>query len=333
MSLDRLINPTRRQLLQASAAAALVGAGPRAQAQAWPGRPITLVNPYPAGGGLDPVARLMALELGKRLGTPMVVENRTGAAGMVGAAAVVKAKPDGFTLLIGTASEIVINQHLFDKVAFDSQKDLLPISMVVRLPFVLVAHPSLPANNVRELLDYSRKNPGKLSYASAGNGSLQHLSGELFKSMSNTFMVHIPYRGVAPAVADLVAGQLPLAFAGLPTVLPHIRAGRLKALGMTSAARVPQAPEIATIAEQGLAGFQVMQWFAMFAPAATPPEIVERLQREVANVLNHPEIRANLSAQGAEPSPSSAQALADFVKLESAQYGRLIKSAKIKGDA
>ncbi len=323
----------RRHLLHTAAALSLGGLAPAARAQAWPAKPIALINPYAAGGGLDPVARLMALELGKRLNTQIVVENRTGAAGMIGANAVAKAKPDGYTLLISTASEIVLNQHLFDNVAFDSQKDLMPISLVVRLPFVLVAHPGLPANNVKELLDYSRKNPGKLSYASAGNGSLQHLAGELFKNMSKTFMVHIPYRGVAPAMSDVLAGQLPLAFVGLPTALPHIKSGRLKALGVTSSTRMPQAPEIATIQEQNLPGYQVMQWFAMFAPAGTPADIVERLSREVNNVLNSAEVKANLSSQGADPSPSSPQILADYVRRQSEQYGRLIRAAKIKADA
>jgi tripartite-type tricarboxylate transporter receptor subunit TctC len=319
--------------VQIAGSAALAGLPILAKAQAWPSKPISLINPYAPGGGLDPVARLMALELGKRLGQQMVVENRTGAGGMIGANAAAKAKNDGYTLLISTASEIAINQHLTaNKSSFDSLKDLIPISMVVRLPFVLVAHPSAPYNNVKELIDYAKKNPAKISYASAGSGTIQHLAGELFKSLSKTFMVHIPYRGVAPATADVLAGTVPIAFAGFPTVIQQIKAGRLKALGVTSGARMPQAPEIPTIQET-LLGFQLVQWFAMWAPAGTPADVMERLNKEVNAVLTDATVRNTLLGQGAEPIPGTAKALGDFAATQSEQYKRLIKTMGIKADA
>jgi tripartite-type tricarboxylate transporter receptor subunit TctC len=327
------ISLSRRHWINAAGAAALASSLPCALAQSWPAKPITLVNPYAPGGGLDPVARLMAQELSKRLGQQMVVENRTGAGGMIGANAVAKAAKDGYTLLISTASEIAINQHLTqNKPQFDSLKDLAPISLVVRLPFVLIAHPSAPYNNVKELIDFAKKNPGKVSYASAGNGTIQHLAGELFKSLSKTFMVHIPYRGVAPATADVLAGTVPLAFAGFPTVIQQIKAGRLKALGVTSAARMQQAPEIPTV-QESLLGFQLAQWFAMWAPAGTPPEVMERMNREVNAVLSDATVRNTLMGQGAEPIPGSAQTLGEFAALQSQQFQRLIKVMNIKADA
>jgi tripartite-type tricarboxylate transporter receptor subunit TctC len=323
---------SRRRIVAAGVSAAGAANAPAARSQSWPARNLVLVNPYAPGGGVDPVARLFATKLSERLGQPVVVENRTGAAGAVGANSVAKARPDGYTLLMSAASEITVAPHLLPNVPYKPDRDLQPIAQIVRLPLLLVAHPSLPVASASELVAYLKKNPAKVNFASAGSGSVQHLAMEMVKSMTNTYAVHIPYRGVAPAVADVLAGQVQMTFAGFPTAIQHVKAGRLKALGVSSFGRMAQAPEIPTINEQGLPGYNVIQWFGFFAPAGTPPDIVERLNREANTILAMPDVKTNLASQGAEPVGGSGAALAELIKKESAGYARLIKTAKITAD-
>ncbi len=298
----------------------------------WPAKAITMINPHAAGAGVDPVARLVAQKLGERLGQQVVVENRTGAAGMVGTGSVAKARPDGYTLLMSAAGEIVVNQHIYPSVPYDAEKDLAPVSVVVKLPMVLVAHPTAPYNTLQEMIAYARQNPGKLNYASGGSGSIQHLAAELLKSVAGVPIVHIPYRGVALAITDVLANQVPVMFAGFPTALQHVKSGKLKALGVTSTARMAQAPTLPTIAEQGYAGYEVVQWFGLFAPAGTPGELVSRLNADLRAVLAMPDVAANLNGQGATPSPTSPDDFSKFIKAESAKYGLLVKATGIKAD-
>lgn len=298
-----------------------------AYGQAYPSRPITMVNPYAAGAGVDPIARLVAQKLADKLGVQVLVENKTGAAGMVGATFVAKAKPDGYTIMMSAAGDIAINQHLYRNMQYNAEKDLAPITQAVRLPFLLVAHPSVPARNMRDLVALAKARPGTYSYASAGNGSLQHLAGALFAGLADIQMVHVPYKAVAPALSDLLGGQVHTLFAGFPAAIPHVKNRKLTALGVTSAKRLGIAADIPTIAEQGMAGFEITQWFGVFAPAQTPPEIVSRLNREFLAVLAMPDVAARLNAQGAEPVGSSPQEFARFIRAEIEKYARVVKQS------
>jgi len=298
-----------------------------AQAQTWPGKPVLMVNPYAAGAGVDPVARLVAQKLSERLGQQVIVENKTGAAGMVGATFVAKAKPDGYTIMMSAAGDIAINQHLYKNMQYNAEKDLAPITQAVRLPFLLVAHPSVPANNVRDLVALAKGKPNAYAYASAGNGSLQHLAGALFTGIADIRMTHVPYKAVAPALADVLGNQVHTLFAGFPAAIPHVKAGKLKGLGVTSAKRLGIAADIPTIAEQGMPGFEVVQWFGVFAPAGTPAEIVQRLHKEIAGVLAMPDVAERLSAQGAEPVGSTPAEFAKFIRAEIDKYGVLVKQS------
>ena len=298
-----------------------------AHAQAYPARPITMVNPYAAGAGVDPIARLVAQKLADKLGVQVLVENKTGAAGMVGATFVAKAKPDGYTIMMSAAGDIAINQHLYRNMQYNAEKDLAPITQAVRLPFLLVVHPSVPARNMRDLVALAKARPGVYSYASAGNGSLQHLAGALFAGLAGVQMVHVPYKAVAPALSDLLGGQVHSLFAGFPAAIPHVRNGKLTALGVTSAKRLGIAADIPTIAEQGMAGFEITQWFGVFAPAHTPPEIVSRLNREFVAVLAMPDVAERLNAQGAEPVGSSPQEFARFIRAEIDKYAQVVKQS------
>ena len=302
-------------------------AGTPALGQAWPSRPILLVNPYAAGAGVDPVARLVAQKLSDRLGQQVIVENKTGAAGMVGATYVAKAKPDGYTIMMSTAGDIAINQHLYRDMQYNAEKDFAPITEAVRLPFLFVAHPSVPAASVRDLVALAKAKPLGYSYASAGNGSLQHLAGALFTDLAGVKMVHVPYKAVAPALTDVLGGQVQTLFAGFPAAIPHVRTGKLRAMGITSAKRLAIASDIPTLAEQGLPGFEVTQWFGVFAPAQTPPDVVARLSREIVAVLALPDVAERLSAQGAEPVASSPQEFAAFIRAEVVKFGKLVKQS------
>ena len=311
----------------------LVGAGAvGAQGtKGYPNRPIRFVVPYPPAGGTDIVARILADPLAAVLGRPIIIENRGGAAGILGTDIVAKSAPDGYTILF-TLSSHTINPKLYDKLPFDVERDFVPISLAALIPQILVANPSLPANNVRELIALAKSEPGKLNYASVGTGSPGHIAGELFKLKTGIDMVHVPYKGGGPAVADTLAGQVQLLFVSLPAALQHVRAGRLKALAVTSDQRSLAAPEVATIAESGVADCVVNSWYGALAPAKTPPGIVAKLQAAFAQVLAQPEVKAKLFLQGAEATASTSAEFEQRIRAELKQWDYVIHEAKIRAE-
>lgn len=313
-------------------AASFVLVHPAATAQEFPIRPVRLVVPFPAGGATDVIARVAAERAGRRLGQAVVIENRPGAGGMIGADAVAKAAPDGYTLLLTTPGVVAINPHLYAKLPFDPLKDLMPVAMLVRVPNLLVVNPGLPARDVPELVRLLRANPGRYTFGSAGNGTTIHLAGELFKSMTNTFVVHIPYRGSAPAVTDLVAGNLSMMFDGLPSVLPHVRAGRLRALAVTSRERSATLPDIPTLHESGLPGYEAASWGAVFAPAGISREVVARLARAFDESMREPEARERVAAQGFDVAAMAPSDMAAMVREEYAKWGAVVRRSGAKLD-
>jgi tripartite-type tricarboxylate transporter receptor subunit TctC len=330
---------SRRHFL-AIAAAVGIAASPLAFAQTapYPGKPIRLIVPYPPGGPLDVAARTLAERVKDSLGT-VIVENRPGAGGNVGVDYVAKQPADGYTLVIGAVATHAINPWLFAKLPYDPIKDFAPITLIAQVPNVLVMTPEtagrLGVDSVPSLIAYMRRNPGKLSYASGGNGSGGHMAGELLKSMAKVSMVHIPYAGAAPAQLGLLAGQTDLMFDNLASAAANIRAGKLRAFAVTTAARSPSFPELPTMAEAGgreLAGFDVTTWFGVFAPAGTPAPVVARLNDELRKALVTPEMRERLKAMGAEPAPTSPEQFAAFIRAELAKYEKVVKFSGAKVD-
>ena len=311
--------------------ACLAGAGMPAYAQDYPTKPIRFVVPYPPGGGTDIIARIVQEKLTQGLGQPIVIENRGGAGGSVGTEVVAKSAPDGYTILF-TLSSHTINP-LLHKLSFDTEKDFAPISLVASLPQIIAAYPPLPVKNMQELIALAKANPGKLNFASAGNGSPSHIAGELLKIKAGIDLVHIPYKGGAPAVADAVAGQVQLLIVSIPGAMSQVKSGRLRAIAVTTQKRSPGAPEIPTVAESaGIPDYEVDSWFAMFAPAKTPPAIVARLQQEIARVVQLPEIREKLLQQGADAVGGSSAELERVVKSELRKWEAVIRQAGIKSD-
>jgi len=309
-----------------------------AQPAAYPSKPIRLIVPYPPGGPLDTAARALADRVKDSLGT-IVVENRAGAGGNIGVDQLAKSAPDGYTIGIGAVATHAINPWLFAKLPYDPIKDFTPITLIAHVPNVLVMPPETAARygiqSVRDLIDYARKNPAKLNYASGGNGSAGHMAGELLKSMARVSIVHIPYAGAAPAQLGLLAGQTELMFDNLASAAPQIRAGKLRAFAVTTAARAASFPDLPTMAEAGgkeLAGFDVSTWFGVFAPAATPPAIVERLSDEFRRALATSEMRERLARMGAEPAPMTPSEFAAFVRKELAKYEKVVKFSGAKVD-
>ncbi len=324
--------PRRRFARLAGLVAALVftGAAPALTDQ-WPTRPIRFVVPYPPGGPLDQVARALAEKLREPLGQPIVVENRPGAGGNIGADLVAKAAPDGYSIMMGAVATHAINPYLYAKMPYDANRDFTPITRVATVPNVLVLNPQtaerLGIRSLRDLIAYARKNPGKLNYGSGGNGSAGHLAGELLEAQAGISMVHIPYGGAAPAQLGLLAGQTDLMFDNLASATPQIRAGKLQAFAVTTPQRSSFFPELPTVAESGLKDFDISTWFGVFAPAGTPRPIVDRLNTEFTRALSAPDIRERLARMGAEPSPMSPEAFADFVRAEQAKYERIVKAS------
>ncbi len=332
-----LFSFSRRRLLAAGAFASLP-LGAAAQA-AWPNRPVRIVVPFAAGGTTDILARALAPELQKALGQPFLVENKPGAGGNTGAADVARAAPDGYTLLMGTVGTHAINAALYSKLPFDPVKDFVPVTLVAAVPNVLVLNPAnaqrYGIDNVAGLIRYAKANPGKLNMASSGNGTSIHLAGELFKSMTGTFMLHLPYGGSGPALIDLLGGNTDLMFDNLPSSIAHIRAGKLKALAVTSATRSPALPDLPTVEEAGgpaLKGFEASSWFGLLAPAGTSMETVNRLQAESARALASPAMRERLLAQGAIASGMTSAEFSRFIAGESAKWARVVKAAGAKVD-
>ena len=333
---------TRRRTLSAllgSLAATAFGTSPsRAIAQApgtaaWPTRPIRLIVPFPPGGTTDIVGRAAAAEFTKAWGQQVVVENRPGAGGNIGSEMVAKSPPDGYTLLVGTVGTHGINPALYGKLPFDPVKDFAPVTLVASVPNVLVVNPSVPANTVKELIALAKSRPGKLNYASSGNGTSIHLSAELFKAQTQTFITHIPYRGSTPALTDLMAGQVDLMFDNLPSALPHIRAGKLRALGVTTRQPSPALPGVPTIAEAGaLSQYEAASWFGLLAPAATPRDIVAKQQQAIAAAMRAGDMRERLASQGAEPVGNTPDEFVRHIEAEIAKWARVVKVSGAKID-
>jgi len=308
-------------------------AAPAVHAQAaFPTKPIRLVVPFPAGGTTDILARAVAQKLTETNGQPVVIDNRPGAGGNIGAELVAKSAPDGYTLLMGTVGTHAINPSLYAKMPYDHQKDFAPVILVAGVPNVLVINPSVPANSVQELIAYGKANPGKLNFASSGSGTSIHLAGELFKTMSGVQMTHVPYKGSAPAIADLLGGQVQIMFDNLPSALPQIKAGKLKALAVTSAQRASALPDVPTIAEAGLPGFEATSWFGLLAPAGTPKEVIAKLNAEVAKWLASPEAREKLAAQGAIAAGKTPEDFTQHIVAETAKWQKVVKESGAKVD-
>jgi tripartite-type tricarboxylate transporter receptor subunit TctC len=323
----------RRTLIAASLSALALGAIVLpAQAQdKWPSKPITYVVPFPAGGTTDILARLIGQKLGPALGTSIIIDNRPGAGGNIGSELVARSAPDGYTIMGGTISSHSINASLY-KLPYDPLKSFAPITLIGTNANVLVVNPASPFKSVKELVAAAKSKPDSLSFASAGNGTSQHLSAELFKTMTGIDMTHIPYKGSAPAIQDVIGGQVPLMFDTTVVAAPFIQSGKVRPLAVTSARRVASLPDVPTMAEAGVPGYEVVSWQAMFAPAGTPPAIVQRLQTEVAAILKQPDVQERLAKLGVDPSGMAPQQLADFQAAEIAKWAKVVKAANVKVD-
>jgi tripartite-type tricarboxylate transporter receptor subunit TctC len=290
-----------------------------------------LIVTYPAGGGADAMARLIAPRLGEALGQPVLVENRGGASGTIAAEMVAKSAPDGHTLMLD-ATAFAVNPSLYPKLPYDPEKAFAPVTLLALFPNVVVVHPSFPVSSIRELIAKIKAEPGKIAYASSGNGSAQHLAAELFRQRAGLEMVHVPYKGGGPALIDVMGGQVPVYFANMASGLPHVKNGKLKALAITGATRSPAAPEVPTVAESGMPGYQVYEWNAIFAPAGTPGAIINRLQAEIAKVLRIPEVRERMLALGGEIVASSPADLGAWVREQGASWARVVRAGNIKAE-
>ena len=327
---------TRAGFLVALASAALavafvLPAGAQAPAP-YPNKPVKLVIPFPPGGPLDVVGRAIAQKLGEAWGQSVVVDNRPGAGGNIGADIVAKSVPDGYTILMGALSTHAVNPSLYPKMPYDAVADFAPITLVAVTPNVLVVNATLPVNSAKEFIAYAKANSGKLAFGSGSNGSAGHLAGELFKVETGADIVHVPYKGGAPATQALLAGDTQFMFDNLANAMPHVKAGKLKALAVTTAQRSKLAPELPTMAEAGLRGFDISTWFGLFAPAGTPKEIIAKWNAEVAKILNSPEMREKLVVQGAEPAPMTPEQFAAFVQSEIPKYAKIVKASGAKVD-
>lgn len=332
MKRQQFLSLMARTLAAAPVAGTGLLAGPSAFAQSsYPDKPIRLVVPFLAGGTTDIVARSLAVEMSKSLGQQVVIDNRPGAGGNIGAEIVHKSPPDGYTLLMCTVGTHAINQSLYSKMPFDPAKDT-PVSLAATVPNVLVVPANFPANNVKELIALLKAKPGKYNYASSGNGTSIHLSGELFKSLTGTFITHIPYRGSSQAETDLMAGQVDMMWDNLPAAIANIKAGKLKALAVTTATRTPALPDVPTLAEAGVPGFEASSWFGVTAPPGTPRPIVDKLYQSITKALATPEVKARLESQGAVPVGSSPDDFAKFIASESAKWAKVVKASGAKVD-
>lgn len=298
-------------------------------AQAYPAKPVRVIVPFPPAGGTDLFARTVAQKLSAILGQQFIVENRSGAGGMIGSESAARAAPDGYTLLITSSSTHSINPHLTRKPLYDPLRDFAPVIVIASAPNVLVVHPSLPVRTVKDLIALAKARPGQINYASNGSGTLSHLTGELFKLQTGINMQHIPYKGGPPAVTDLMAGQVSALFAAFPTVFGQVRAGRLRAVAVTGARRAAAAPDLPAMAET-LPGFESSQWWGMFVPAATPAAIIGRLNSETARFLGDADVRERFSTDGAEPMGGSAREFADFLRADHEKWGRVVKETGIR---
>jgi tripartite-type tricarboxylate transporter receptor subunit TctC len=298
----------------------------------YPNRSITMVVAFPAAGTTDILARLIGQKLTEKFKQTVVVENRPGAAGNIGTAYAAKAPPDGYTIMMGTIGTQSINPSLYKKMPYDAAKDFVPLTRAAMVPNLLVVNKDAPFNTLPEMLAYEKANPGKLTYGSSGNGTTLHLSGELFNLMAGTKITHIPYKGSTPAVADLMGGQISMIFDNMPSAIQQVKSGRLKALAVTSAQRNPQVPEIPTIQEIGVAGYEVWSWFGLLAPAATPKPIVDKLNASIVEIIKQPDVQAKIIELGAVPVPETSAEFGAFIAAETLKWAKVIKEANIGMD-
>jgi tripartite-type tricarboxylate transporter receptor subunit TctC len=328
MKQSRLTSRFRvRRMLLAGAFALTAASG--ALAQAYPSKSIRFIVPYPPGGGTDIVARLVAAKMTAAMGQPVIVDNKPGASTIIGTELLAKSLPDGYTIGLITDSH-AINQVFFPKLPYDSIKDFEPVTQLVFVPLVLVAHPSLNVKSVQELVAAAKAKPGKINYASIGNGTPHQISMEWLKSMAGISMTHIPYKGVAPALTDLVAGQVDVMFTGTSSALPYVKAGRLNALAVSSAKRQPSFPDSPSVAESGLPDFDFMTWYGVAMPAGTPAAIIQRINQEIASALSQPDVKERLAALGVVGAPSSPVDFSAFIKSESVKLARIVKTTGVK---
>lgn len=328
-----MITPKIRVLLPALLAIVATSHVPASFGQdaAYPSKPIRMIVPFAPGGATDTIARLVGAKLQASLGQPVLVENKPGAGTNIGVAAVATAAPDGYTLLMGTPS-IPVNPALYKQLSYDWQRDLQPVSMVGFVPNLLVVHPSEPVSSVKELIAYAKANPGKLNFGSSSVGGAIHLSGELFNSMAGVAMVHVPYKGSAPAMTDLLAGRIALMFDNLPSAMPHAKAGKLRALAVTSNKRSALFPDVPTVAEAGLPGFEVLSWNGIFVPAGTPRDIVMKLQVEIKKAVAQPDVQQRFAQQGIEAGGNTPEEFGVFLKAEADKWQPLVRRLGLKAD-
>lgn len=312
--------------------ASAFAAGHSQAQQAYPTKPIRMICPFPPGGTTDVVARLVAQKLTEAWGQQVVVDNRPGAGGIIGTEIVAKAAPDGYTVLLGSITTHAVNPALYKKLNFDPVKDFAPVSLVVSSPQLLAVHPSVAAKSVKESIALAKAKPGQLNYASAGTGTSPHLTFELFKSIAGIDVVHVPYKGTGPAITDLIGGQVQMMITGVVALMPHVKSGKLRGLGVTSAKRVAALPDLPTIVESGIPGFDVSSWFGVFLPGGTPKPIVAKMNAEIRNILEVPEVRQRLIGQGADPASNTPEEFAAYVKAEMARWGKVVRDTGAKAD-
>ena len=303
-----------------------------APAPTYPTKVVRLVVPFQPGGTTDITARLMGQKMSDAWKRTVVVDNRPGASGMIGAELVAKSAPDGYTVLVSSTQEIAINQHVFRKMSYDPEKDFAPVTLASITPLVLVVHPSLPVKSVHELIALARGRPAQLTFASAGTGSVQHLSGELLKTNRKIDMVHVPYKGAGQLIPDLIGGQVSMFFAGMPPVMPHVRTGKLRALAVTTTTRSAAIPEIPTMSETAVPGFDISNWFGVFVPTGTPKETIASLNTEMVRALRQPDVKDKLSSHGAEAVGNTPSELERFVRTETAKYSKLVKASGVQAE-
>jgi tripartite-type tricarboxylate transporter receptor subunit TctC len=318
-------------LVRSAAALLLTLAAGPASAQAWPAKPIRYVVPFPPAGATDILARWAAEKMGPALGQNVIVENRAGAAGMLGTELVAKSPPDGYTILMATAAQ-AINETLYTRAAFSFARDLTPVALIARVPNVMEVHPSVPARTVREFIALAKSRPGQINYASSGSGTSIHMSAELFKMMTGTSMVHVPYKGSAQALTDLMAGQVSVMFDNLPASMPHLKSGRLRAVAITTAARYPGLPDLPTIAESGVPGYEASAWFGVVAPAGTPREVVARLNSEINRAISPADMRERFAQQGATAAPGNPEEFGTYIRSEIAKWGKVVQASGARVD-
>lgn len=314
------------------AAIAVAAASSAAMAQSYPNKPVRFISPYAPGGGTDTMARVLAQKLSENLGRQVIVENRPGGGGIVGTETAAKAPPDGYTILLGSKGPLTVNPALYAKLPYNTLRDLAPISLISIVPAILAVHPSLPVNSVKELIALARSRPGELTFSSSGNGGSGHLSGEQFAALAGARMVHVPYRGTGPATTALLSGEVTLSFGNMVALMPHVQAGRLKVLGVTSAKRVSAAPQLPTVAEAGLRGYEYVTWYGVLAPAGTPRDIIGKLNSELVKIARRPDMKDKLTGEGGDVVGSTPEEFAAHIKTELASSAKLVKSANVKPD-